>query len=867
MSGIGTDELPPPPATVNGPFASNLQVIPVIEGPQILVLWSLPTSPDTTHIKLMRKRLNYSVNDTDGTELVNSTIGLAPNSYVDLNPDEQRAWCYTAFVRHDCSVLWTADTFVAADQTVIPRGWTQVAPRLVDELNIFALAAFNGKIYGGTYPNAKLYEWNGVDAWVEVANTPGAETDIYSLAVFNNKLYGGTYPNGKLYEWNGSTAWVQVADKLVAEEAILSLAVFNNKLYGGTYPNGKLYEWDGATTWVKVADPLGSETDILSLAVYNGKLYGGTYPGGMLYEWDGATTWVKVADTLGGETQISALAVYNGELYGGTAGDAKLYKWNGVDAWVQVATQFGTETNVASLIVHNGKLYGGTSPSGKLVRWNDVNAWVEVAPQRNSEIGILSLAVLGNKIYGGTAQNGNLFEWESAATDFFYVSRSRGITGATEPVWPTEIGDTVTDGDIVWECLSVNPGWVATKKSRGAGFTWDSEYMQRLMFGTVPRVYRNEDAKSTQTKLDAQTDSDYFDAWRAVHEDGLTSRGEFERFLLIFGAALSRMKGAIDFYPRLIDPDECLPQYLPQLAGILGWELSTKSSTAQQRQELLSAVPVYKVKGTSGSMEPLARSAATVANVIVDPMSSHILMSNRINRLSARGVDGLAYTSWALTTVTARGDIVIPTSANRTGYYYQAIQAGTTAASEPTWPTTPGDDVTDGTVTWRTREFSAPHLTADASIGATSITVASTAEFEVGKTVNIRDDVTTGGEERVIADIPDSVTLEFSPGLANAYTLANDAKVTPAFDWHDDETGFIWDRPTVDEFDGIDPARVRVSGAILDPSALYSFEFLRIWFILAIGEAVSSAELERLDRLMEQFAPADTTYVVRIEQE
>lgn len=577
MSGIGTDELSPPPATVSGPFAANLQVIPVIEGPQILVLWSLPDSTDTTDFKLMRKRLNYPVSDTDGTELVNSPIGSAPNSYVDLNPDEQRAWCYTAFVLHNCTVVWTADTFVAADQTVIP-----------------------------------------------------------------------------------------------------------------------------------------------------------------------------------------------------------------------------------------------------------------------------------------TVANG-----------FFYVSRSRGITGSTEPAWPNPaaVGDVVTDGDIVWECLSINPGWVSTRKSRGAGFTWDSEYMQRLLFGTLPRIYRNEDAKSTQTNLDMQKDADYFDVWRAVHEDGLTPRGEFERFLLIFGAALSRMKGAIDFYPRLIDPDECLPQYLPQLAGILGWELSTKSSTAQQRQEIISAVPVYKVKGTTGSMEPLVRAATTVANVIIDPMSWHILMSNRVNRLSAQGVDGLAYTSWVLTTVTARGDIVIPTSANRTGYYYQAIQAGTTGASEPTWPTTPDDDVTDGTVVWRTREFSAPHLTADVSIGATSITVASTAEFEIGKTVNIRDDTTPDGEERVISDIPDSVTLDFSPGLSNAYTLANDAKVTPAFDWHDDETGFIWDRPAIDEFDGIDPDRVRVPGEILEPSILYSFEFLRVWFILKTGESVSAAELVRLASLMEQFAPVDTSYVVRIEQE
>ena len=35
--------------------------------------------------------------------------------------------------------------------------------------------------------------------WREVAPQLGAETYIYSLAVYNSKLYGGTYPNGKLY--------------------------------------------------------------------------------------------------------------------------------------------------------------------------------------------------------------------------------------------------------------------------------------------------------------------------------------------------------------------------------------------------------------------------------------------------------------------------------------------------------------------------------------------------------------------------------------------------------------------------------------------------------------------------------------------
>jgi len=81
------------------------------------------------------------------------------------------------------------------------------------------------------------------NAWIEVAPKLGAETAILSLAVYNSKLYGGTYPNGKLYEWNGIDAWVEVAPQLGAETQILSLAVYNSKLYGGTVPNGKLYEY------------------------------------------------------------------------------------------------------------------------------------------------------------------------------------------------------------------------------------------------------------------------------------------------------------------------------------------------------------------------------------------------------------------------------------------------------------------------------------------------------------------------------------------------------------------------------------------------------------------------------------------------
>ena len=56
-------------------------------------------------------------------------------------------------------------------------------------------------------------------------------------------------------------------------------------------------------------------------------------------------------------------------------------------------------------------------------------------------------------------------------------------------------------------------------------------------------------------------------------------------------------------------------------------------------------------------------------------------------------------TTWATGTTYAAGDIVRPISGN--GFVYYAQGAGASHAStEPTWPTTIGDEVTDNGVTW-----------------------------------------------------------------------------------------------------------------------------------------------------------------------
>lgn len=53
---------------------------------------------------------------------------------------------------------------------------------------------------------------------------------------------------------------------------------------------------------------------------------------------------------------------------------------------------------------------------------------------------------------------------------------------------------------------------------------------------------------------------------------------------------------------------------------------------------------------------------------------------------------------WTLSTAYTLNQIVRPTSGN--GFIYQAVVAGTSSGTQPTWPTTIGLTVTDGGVTW-----------------------------------------------------------------------------------------------------------------------------------------------------------------------
>lgn len=97
--------------------------------------------------------------------------------------------------------------------------------------------------------------------------------------------------------------------------------------------------------------------------------------------------------------------------------------------------------------------------------------------------------------------------------------------------------------------------------------------------------------------------------------------------------------------------------------------------------------------------------------------------SRTLEATSNPGVDQISLTPtdimavWVTATVYSLGDCRQPTVAN--GNRYEVTTAGTSGASEPTWPTTGiGSIVVDGTVVWTL--VSAKHLTTEIKLALTA---------------------------------------------------------------------------------------------------------------------------------------------------
>lgn len=61
----------------------------------------------------------------------------------------------------------------------------------------------------------------------------------------------------------------------------------------------------------------------------------------------------------------------------------------------------------------------------------------------------------------------------------------------------------------------------------------------------------------------------------------------------------------------------------------------------------------------------------------------------------------MSFTAWAATTAFAVGDVRRATTLQTSGLVFRCTVAGTSASTEPAWPTDIGSTITDGTATWQ----------------------------------------------------------------------------------------------------------------------------------------------------------------------
>lgn len=123
------------------------------------------------------------------------------------------------------------------------------------------------------------------------------------------------------------------------------------------------------------------------------------------------------------------------------------------------------------------------------------------------------------------------------------------------------------------------------------------------------------------------------------------------------------------------------------------WEARINFATDTIKALLLSAYTV-------GSTQDTAQFLSDVLAAATEATGSGYTAGGAT--LASKTVTYTAANSWATqranSTAYAAGDVVRPASGN--GYVYQAAVGGTSAASVPSYPTTIGQTVTDGGVTW-----------------------------------------------------------------------------------------------------------------------------------------------------------------------
>jgi hypothetical protein len=159
-----------------------------------------------------------------------------------------------------------------------------------------AMSKYHGKLYVG-WPC--VYSFDGTD-WKH-AGAPVEPVEIlqtHSLEVYQGSLYAGTWPEAKVARYLGDEKWETFGRVGEDGTEVNALVVYNGKLYGGSIPRAEVCRYDDSPQWTSLRrfyspdgwqpvppSPVGGSptreevaewSRVTSLTVYDGKLFAST---------------------------------------------------------------------------------------------------------------------------------------------------------------------------------------------------------------------------------------------------------------------------------------------------------------------------------------------------------------------------------------------------------------------------------------------------------------------------------------------------------------------------------------------------------------------------------------------------------------
>ena len=107
--------------------------------------------------------------------------------------------------------------------------------------------------------------------------------------------------------------------------------------------------------------------------------------------------------------------------------------------------------------------------------------------------------------------------------------------------------------------------------------------------------------------------------------------------------------------------------------------------------------------GVQYSSETGVTPSGEVFRKIVEPGISGVILWVELGLTAELRLDTAEVSAWVAETAYSLGAIVKPAAGYTEGCLYECTTAGTSGTTQPTWPTTDGQTVGDGTATWTCR--------------------------------------------------------------------------------------------------------------------------------------------------------------------